>query len=265
MTRCFRGTALSLVAVSIVLAISQAAEAQREEGRRGRGGPEGRRFGGGFGALTLRLATNDKVQEALKLSDEQKGKIEELDEKFRDDRRKLLDDSGGQEGMQKLSEEAAASLAEVLDDEQQKRLQGISIQLMGAGAVLADPALAKELNVTDEQKSKLREAQQSNWRARGESFRELRDLSEEERRAKEEKLRAEADKRLLEVLEPEQQEKLNALRGDKVDITMADVFGRGRGGFEGRGGRDRGERGDRPRGDRDRDRDDSDSDSDKSA
>jgi hypothetical protein len=175
---------IAVVAVTLVLAISPLADAQREEGRRERGGPGGRRFGGGFGSPTLRLAMNETVQEALKLSEEQKSKIEVIDKLSRDDRRKLLDGRSDFEAIQKLNDDTAAKLADVLNDEQQKRLQGVSIQLMGAGAVLADPALATDLAVTDEQKSKLRDAQQSNRRAMGEAFRELRNLSREERRAK---------------------------------------------------------------------------------
>jgi Spy/CpxP family protein refolding chaperone len=262
MIRTGRVAWLVVFSFSILLTLMQAANAQREEGRRGGGGPEGRRFG--FGSPALRLATNEKVQEALKLSDEQKSKVEELDQQFRDDFRKLLEDGVDREEFRKLSEETSAKLAEVLDDDQQKRLQGISIQVMGAGALLADSALAKELEVSDEQKTKLRETQQANMRAMGESFRELRELSGEERRAKFEELRAAADKKLLEVLTSEQQEKLNSLKGEKVDVDISQLWGRGRGGFEGRGGRGRGERGDRGRDDREGDTD-SDSKSDKSA
>jgi Spy/CpxP family protein refolding chaperone len=253
------------MAAALVLAISQAADAQREDVRRGPGGPEGRRFGGGFGSPMLRLATIEKVQDALKLSDEQQSKIETLDQDFRDQRRKLLDDGGAEEGMQKLNEDTTARLAEVLDDSQRKRLQGVSIQAFGASAILFDSGLAKELNVSDEQKDKLREVQQSNMRAMWDTFREIRDLSGDERRAKVETLRAEADKKLLDELTPEQQEKLASLKGEKVDIDMSELRGRGRGGFDGRGGRGGRERGDRDRRDRDRDGDDSDSDSDKSA
>jgi Spy/CpxP family protein refolding chaperone len=248
-------------AATIVLAVSPFAQAQRDEGRRGPGEREGRRFGGGFGSPTLRLATIDSVQEALKLSDDQKTKIKELDEELRNARRKLLDNGGAEEGMQKLNEETVAKLADLLDESQQKRLQGISIQAFGASAVLFDQALAKDLSVTDEQKDELRETQRSNWRARGEAFRELRDLPADEQRAKAEKMRAEAEKKLLDVLTAEQQEKLTALKGEKVDIDMSQLWGRGR--FDGRGGRGRGERGNRERSDRDRD--DADSDSDKSA
>jgi Spy/CpxP family protein refolding chaperone len=260
MNRVVRGIGLAIFAVTLLLAISQVATAQREEGRGDRGGPGGRRFAGGFGSPVLRLAANEKVQAALKLSDEQKTKINELEEQFRKDSRKVFDQEDVREGMQKLSEETTAKLTQVLDGDQQKRLQGISIQLMGAGAVMADPALAKDLNVSDEQKAKLRDAQRENMRSMGETFRELRDLSGEERRAKVETLRAEGEKRLLDVLTPEQQEKLNSLKGEKVDIDLAELRGPGRG-FEGRGGRGdrgRGERAERGRGDREKGANDSD-------
>jgi Spy/CpxP family protein refolding chaperone len=236
-----------LAVVAVVLVVSQMAHAQPEEGRRERGG-EGRRFGGGFGMPGIRLATLDEVQEALELSDEQKTKVEEINDKFRDDFRKLLDDGPEPEAMRKLSQDASAKLAEVLDDDQEKRLRGISIQVMGAGAVVADPDLAKELNVTEEQKEKLRDASMENMRAMRDSFGEMRDLPEDQRRKKGEELRADANKKLLAVLTSDQQEQLEALKGEKVEIDMSQLRGPGRGGF---GGRD----GERGRGDRDRDRD----------
>jgi len=242
MTRSAREVWLLVIAATIVLALSQIADAQRGDGRRGPGGPGGRQFGGGFGSPALRLATIEKVQDALKLSDDQKSKIHELDEDFRDQRRKLLDDGGAEEGIQKLNDDIASRLAEVLDDSQSKRLRGIAIQAFGASAILFDPGLAKELDVSNEQKDKLREVQRSTMRGMWGAFRELRDLPGDERRAKMEKLRAEADKSMLDVLMPEQQEKLNTLKGEKVDFDMSELRGPRRGGFDGRGrGRGKGD------------------------
>jgi Spy/CpxP family protein refolding chaperone len=254
MLRNGRLARIAVFAATLLLAISQAAVAQPEEGRRERGGPGGRRFAGGFQSM-LRLTMNERVRDVLKLSDEQKAKIDDLAEQFRNDMGKFLNDRGSPEEMQKLREETTVKLADVLDVGQRKRLQEISIQAWGAGAVLADPALAKELKVTDEQKSKLQEIQQSAVR---DGFREVRDLSGDERRAKSEELRAKYDKMLLDVLTPGQQQTLDSLKGEKVDIDMSELRGPGRGFRDGRG---RGERGERERGDRDRD----DSDGDKSA
>ncbi len=250
MTRCSHTIWPAVVAVTVLLAISQIASAQPGEGR-GRGGPDGGRFRGGFGgASSARLASLEAVQDALKLSDAQTTKVEEINDQLRADFRKLLQEGGKREEMQKLNQDASAKLAEVLDDQQEKRLRGIAIQVMGANAVVADPALAKELNVTDEQKSKLTEVQRSNMRAMGDAFREMRDSdsSGEDRRAKFEELRAEADKKMLAVLTSEQQEQLNALKGEKVEIDLSQLFSRrGRGGFDGRGGRGERDRGDRNR------------------
>jgi Spy/CpxP family protein refolding chaperone len=253
MVRYGRLAWMAAFAVSILLTISQAADAQREGERRG---PGGRRFGGGFPSI-LRLATNEKVQNVLALSEEQKSKIEELETQFRDEIRRLLDDSGTEEGIQKLRDSTLAKLAGTLKEDQRKRLQEIAIQAWGAGAVLADPALAKELSVSDEQQSKLRDVWRSSLRDR---FRAMRDAAGDDRRAKQDELQAKADKALLEVLTPEQQEKLAALKGEKADIDMSELRVPARGFFDGRGGRGRGERGDQ-----DRDRDDADSDKDKSA
>ena len=100
---------------------------------------------------------------------------------------------------------------------------------MGAGAVM-DPAVAKEIGLTDEQKDKLHEAigpppegREARGSGGGQSF--------QDRRAK-------MEKDVMAVLTPEQQKKLESLKGEKVDIDMSAL----RGGREGRG-RDRANRG----------------------
>ena len=107
-----------------------------------------------------------------------------------------------------------------------------------------DPTVAKELGITDEQKQKLEEARREIGESMRDSFRELRDLSGEERDKKAEELRAEANKKLLAVLNPDQQAKLESLKGEPVDIDMSQFRGRDSGGRGGEGRRDgRGERG----------------------
>ena len=73
----------SVAALAIVVAAAQVAEAQREGGRRGRG--FGRGGFGGFGVSRVQLASVDEVQAALNLTDEQKGKVEELSDQLRED------------------------------------------------------------------------------------------------------------------------------------------------------------------------------------
>ncbi len=232
----FSGKFLAVIAAVAVVAMAAQAMAQNEQGRRGRGGRGGGPGGpGGMGGppSMIGLTRIEKVQEALKLTDEQKTKLETINS---DARKESRDASSGDkpdpEKMRKIREGAWDKAKEVLNADQQKRLMGIFVQLMGAGAVM-DPAVGKEIDLTDDQKQKLHEAmgpppegRGPEGRGGGQSF--------QDRRAK-------MEKEVMAVLTPEQQKKLESLKGEKVDIDMSALRGPG-GGREGRG-RDRGERG----------------------
>ena len=235
----------TVAALAIFVAMAQVAEAQREGGRRGGGRGFGR---GGFGPISAvqLVADAEEVQTALNLTADQKTKVDEINDQLRDDRRELFQGGGGGGGdframrdeMEKLNTEAATKLAEVLDAGQQKRLMGIQIQVNGA-EMLLDAAVAKELNVTDDQKSKLEEARDENRQAMMDAREEMQDLEREERRAKQQELRTEADKKLLAALTSEQQSQYEALKGEPVEVDRSQFggFGGGRGG--GGGGRNR--------------------------
>jgi len=223
-----------LVAGLLVSAIaSQTALAQREEGRRGRGGPGGGMSGPPTAGALLRAK---EVQEALKLTDEQQGKIEKINDETRDEMRKLFEDGFDREKMMEIANKTSEKLNEVLDAGQQKRLMGILVQVNGASAV-SDPAVAKELNITEDQKKELQEVRMS---AR-EEMRGLRDLSDEERGKKLSEVQANINKKMLAKLTDDQQKQLDDLKGEKVDIEMSQL----RPSFGGRG--ERGERGERRR------------------
>ena len=227
----------TIAVVAIVVAMAEVAEAQREGGRRG--------AGRGFPVSSVRLATADEVQAELKLSDEQKDRVAEINDKLRDDVRDAFQGGGGFEQMQKLNQEASAKLAEVLDEGQQKRLLGISIQVNGPGS-LVEPAVLKELNVSEEQKTKLADVREAGMRSFLDAFQEMRekDLSRDEMRPKFDELRRDTDEKLMAVLTSEQQAQLESLKGEPVEIDMSQFRGPGgRGGFGGPGRRDDGERG----------------------
>jgi Spy/CpxP family protein refolding chaperone len=235
---------VAVAGLAIVLAVAHVAEAQRGEGGRGRG------FGrGGFGALTTaRLATAEEVQKALNLTAEQKDKVAQINDDFRDKQRELFQQGGDQrevrEEAQKLSQETDAKLAEALDATQNKRLIGILAQVDVDGA-LSNATVAKDLGVTNEQKESLAEVRRGNRDAMMAAMQDSQDLSREERTAKMNEIRAEAGKKLLAALTTDQQAKYEALKGEPVKIDMSQIRG-----FGGRGGG--GGRGDR--GNRDRDR-----------
>ena len=234
-----------VAAVAVVVMAAQLAVAQNEKGgRRDRGGRGG--SPGGPPSMA-RLATIDEVQDALKLTDEQKAKIEKINS---ESRKEMAEASKGDrpdpKKMRQMRDGVTDKMSKVLDADQQKRLMGIFVQVAGAGAVL-DPAVAKELNITDEQKDKLREAMGGMREGRGEA----RGPAKREGKAKGEgkgegdqgsyrERREKMEKAVMAVLTSEQQKKLEELKGEKVDVDMSKLRGPGGGG---RPDRERGKRG----------------------
>jgi len=240
-----------MVLVAMVLVTTPVALAQRGEGRGGRGpgGADGRGFapGRGMPPSAMRLATMEAVQEVLKLSDEQKNKVDQIDAELRQRAREAFGERRGERPdfgrvrgeMQKLNEEATTKLADVLDDHQRRQLAAITIEMSDAGALL-DPLVAAELNITAEQKEemvKIRDAQ----RPLREGFggRRPQDLSREEMRelrAKMEERRAEIHKQLMAVLTSEQQKEFETLKGEARDVELRPRGFRDRPGIEDRRG-----------------------------
>src|SRR3954454_19955420 len=226
----FSGRLCAMIAAVVVVAmIAQVAVAQNES-KKGRGGRGGGAGGGGMMGppSMVRLATLDKVQDALKLSDEQKSKIKTINDDSRAAMREQFQGGGrpDPEKMRKMRDEEAEKMNKVLDEGQQKRLIGIFVQLMGAGAVM-DPAVGKEIGLTEDQKTKLHEAMgppPEGRAAGGQGFQERREKMEKE---------------VMSVLTSDQKTKLESLKGEKVDIDPSSLRGGGRGG-EGRPRRNRG-------------------------
>lgn len=212
----------AVIGLALVTALAQVASAQ----------PRGRRGGFGFGASSVRLATLGQVQSDLKLSDEQKSKVADIDDQLATSRRDLFqqrpDDMAElREKMEKLNHDAAAKLADVLDKDQLKRLAGIVIQVSGPQA-LNDPVVDGQLSLSDEQKTKLNDVRAKHWQAVGDAMSQAQDMSREERRAKMSELRDQAGKDLMAVLTPDQQTQFEQLKGEPIDIDMSQLRGRGR-------------------------------------
>jgi Spy/CpxP family protein refolding chaperone len=237
-----------VAALAVVAMAAQLAMAQNEQGRRGRGGPGGPGMRGPV-PMTL-LATVDTVQEALKLSDEQKDKVKSINDDVRNELKKDFENGGRPdfEKMRKMMDEASEKLGKVLDEGQQKRLMGVFVQVNGARA-LVDPAVEKALDISDDQKDKLHEMLAPPRGGRGEGRGEGRGAGKGEGRGEGKgqsgqgsfrEQREKMEKEAMAVLTPDQQKKLEEVKGEKVDVDMSKL--RGRDGA-GRPGRDRGNRG----------------------
>jgi hypothetical protein len=210
----------ALAGLVIVLAAAHPAWAQR-----------GRGFRRLFGVPEAQLATLDEVQTELKMTDEQKTRVAEINDELGEKRRELW--GTGFEGwseirprMEGLNRDASESVDKVLDPAQRQRLQEIAIQQNGPRA-LDNPEVVAELGLSDEQKAKLAAAGEENSEAFEKSFAES---GREDWRQKAGELADEADKRLLGVLTDEQKSKFKQMEGKEFEVDLSQLFRGGRGG-----------------------------------
>lgn len=202
---------LALLGAVATLAVS--AHAQRGQG--------GMRMMGGGQQPAWMLLSRDDVREDLKITDEQKDKLSSMQEEMMNSMRQRFGGGGGggqrpsREEMQKMREEMEkevnTKLAAILTPEQIKRLGEVSIQMSGSAAVMR-PEIAKELGITEDQKTKIAELQQTMGRANRAVFGD-ESLAQDEKMARVRKnsevLNTEIDK----LLTPEQKTKLKAMGG----------------------------------------------------
>jgi Spy/CpxP family protein refolding chaperone len=152
----------ALLALALAGLLTGLASAQRQ----GRGFP-GMGMGGMGGAALL---NNKSVQEELKLTDDQKGKIKEVDEKMAPKRQEVgakvrelfgqgLSPEEMRDKMRELNkpiqDETAKALEGVLKPEQEKRFKQIELQVRGLMA-FSDAKVQEALKLSDEQKEQIK-------------------------------------------------------------------------------------------------------------
>lgn len=211
---------LALLGALSILAVS--ASAQRQGGMRMMGG-------GGAQPAWMLLARTD-VQEDLKLTDDQKTKLDTMRDEMMASMRERFQRGGGggngggggerpsREVMQKqrvaMEKEVNDKLAAILTADQIKRVKEISVQMAGSSSVYREE-IAKELAITEAQKTKLDELQTTMNRANRSLFEKVRnqEIDMESAQASMKKnsdaLNAEIDK----VLTSAQKDKLKAMGG----------------------------------------------------
>jgi hypothetical protein len=135
------------------------------------------RGGFGRGGSLAGLLGNESVQKELKLTDEQTTKAKETSEKIGAEAREKftgLQDLSPEERREKMTaintetnEATLKAVGDYLKPEQITRLKQISYQQRGVTA-FSDPEVAKKLNITDGQKSEIREITQEWFTKMGE-------------------------------------------------------------------------------------------------
>lgn len=147
----------NLVVFVAALALASTALAQRGQG--------GMRMMGGQDSAGLNLLQRKDVQTDLGITDDQKSKLETAQTNMRDKAREMFQSGGGggdreamMANLKKLTEEMTKEVSGILTKEQMTRLKEINVQVSGNGIIL-NPDIQKELGLTDDQKSKIKDLQ----------------------------------------------------------------------------------------------------------
>jgi Spy/CpxP family protein refolding chaperone len=151
----------------LTMAVLIPAMAQPPAGRPG--GPFGGRLGGPM--LMLGLLRNQQVQQELKLTDQQRQRLEQLGEQWREKMRGLRDlppEERRQKG-EGMRAEVEKQLATILNEQQMKRLKQIALQVEGYAA-LERPEIADQVGLTKEQRQKIRDILRQADEKRREAF-----------------------------------------------------------------------------------------------
>jgi Spy/CpxP family protein refolding chaperone len=223
---------------SVVLMMSMVAFGQPGGGPGGRGGRMG-----GMGGMMMGSSfflRQEAVQKELSLTDEQKEKLKEampagrgpgggganLRDMSEEERAKAMEERA------KQAAEAEKKIADILDDKQEARLKQIRLQVTGARAIIMNQDVAKELGITEEQTTKIREAMTA-----------LREEMQGGGGGGPGAFAAMAEKgnaKVMEILTDEQKAKYKEMLGEPFDVSQIPMgFGGGAGGAGGgrRGGR----------------------------
>jgi hypothetical protein len=186
----------------------------------------------------FRLLQAESVQNELKITDEQKGKIKELMGKLGEIVKQYMLGMGGltpdqqkakQQEMQKALvegvKEAEKGMTEMLQPQQNERLRQIRLQIQGTAAV-NDPEVAKSLELTDQQREQLKTINEQHKEQITKLIGQLRDTPPEQRAAKQaeihekaKQISKEAVEKIEQLLTAEQKQKLESLKGEKFDLS----------------------------------------------
>jgi hypothetical protein len=165
------------------------------------------------------------VQTDLNLTDDQKSKLEAAGQKMMDDFRAMFQGGGGQpdqDAIKKVMDTAKAEVAKILTKEQTARLREINIQLVGTSAAMF-PDVQKDLGLTDDQKTKLKDLQTKQGEAMQALRQKMRDqeITMEEFQDANKKNNDTMKTEIGKVLTADQQTKLKAMGGKEFKADKA--------------------------------------------
>jgi len=188
------------------------------------------------GALNspIHLVRNAKVQEELKLDDDQKAKIQEALQTVNAQRQELFAALRGLQGderqkkmaelrkkMQDKTAEATKTVRAVLKPEQAERLDQISLQIRGLQA-LRDATVAEKLQLTPEQRKQIQDASAAGQQKRTQLVQDVRNGNVERAKYREklDEIAKETETKTIDVLTDEQKAQFEKMKGAKFELPQ---------------------------------------------
>jgi hypothetical protein len=204
-----------LIAASVAVCLAGPTLAQPPEGGR-------RMMGGGPGmqASAGGLLRNKSVQDELKITEEQKEKLQKALREVAENVGNMrdMDEEERRDAMRKMGEETNKVVKEVLNEEQQNRLMEIRWQQAPATG-FASPEFHEALKFSEDQKEKLKGIMEEMGKDMREIMQEGRE-NPRESREKMEALRKETKEKVMGVLTAEQKASLEKLSGKPFELKM---------------------------------------------
>lgn len=181
------------------------------------------------GPNKLYLLRRPDIGKELKLEEDQKKEATEAITEINKNRReayKKLRGAGAkdrfkkyQELTKKFNDQSDEKAKEILKEEQYKRLNEIAVQMQGINA-FRNPEILKKLKVSEDQKKEFKEAQEETRQARLKLSQDIRNgnIARAKYREESQKLQKKLEKKMVEVLNKEQQDQFAKMKGKKFEI-----------------------------------------------
>jgi len=225
---------MKLLRTILIVGIASAFAASAVAQGFGGGGGGQRRGGGMFGSGPGALLARSEVQAELKLTDDEKSKLTDLNDKVNQDRRDMFQNSNGDfqaamADMRKKQPEWDKQYMGLLTADQQKRLTELVVQREG-NSIALDANYQKDIGITDDQKAKLKDLQDKQQEAMQALMEKMRnqEITGEEMRASMTKNQQTMKDEIDKILTDDEKAKIKTMMG--APFKFQDDNGGGGGG-----------------------------------
>ncbi len=212
-----RNVCIKVLTIGLVVLAASPAFAQRQG--RGQGGQGGR---GGFEMTPAVLLASDKVQEELKITDDQKAQFTKITDKYKADIAQARTDQNREKGAELRkaeSEEMDKAIPTILKPEQVTRLNQLEVQASGIRA-FSKENVQTALKLTDDQKKSIKDSSEELTKDMQEMFQSAGGdrTKMAELRTKMEGMRKDAMDKVVNSLTADQKKEWTELTGAKFEF-----------------------------------------------